>query len=113
MAFLPYLHRVADGGILSQAEAYETMSAILEGNATTAQIAGLLVAIKMRGEVAEEIVGFAQAMRARMVPVSGLEGLSLIDTCGTGGDGVGTFNISTIVALVLAGAGLQDRKSVV
>ena len=110
MAFLPYLHRVAEGGILSRAEAYEAMSAILEGNATTAQIAGLMVAIKMRGEVAEEIVGFAQAMRARMIPVGGLEGLALIDTCGTGGDGVGTFNISTIVALVLAGAGLHVAK---
>jgi anthranilate phosphoribosyltransferase len=110
MAFLSHLHRVADGGMLSRAEAYETMSAILEGDATNAQIAGLLVAIKMRGEVAEEIVGFAQAMRARMVPVPGLAGLPLIDTCGTGGDGVGTFNISTIVALVLAGAGLHVAK---
>jgi anthranilate phosphoribosyltransferase len=110
MAFLTYLHRVAEGGILSRAEAYAAMSAILEGNATTAQIAGFLVAIKMRGEVAEEIVGFSQAMRARMNPVPGLEGEALLDTCGTGGDGVGTFNISTIVALVLAGAGVKIAK---
>lgn len=110
MAFLPYLHRLAEGGTLSRAEAYEAMSAILDGGATNAQIAGLMVAIKMRGEVAEEIIGFAQAMRARMVPVTGLDGLPLIDTCGTGGDGVGTFNISTIVALVLAGAGLHVAK---
>ena len=64
----------------------------------------------MRGEVAEEIVGLSQAMRARMIPVEGLEGEALLDTCGTGGDGVGTFNISTIVALVLAGAGVKVAK---
>jgi anthranilate phosphoribosyltransferase len=110
MAFLPYLHRVSEGEILSRGEAYEAMSAILEGNATSAQIAGFLVAIRMRGEVAEEIVGFAQAMRARMRRVEGLEDLPLIDTCGTGGDGVGTFNISTVAAIVLAGAGLHVAK---
>ena len=110
MAFLLYLHRVAEGGILTRVESFEAMSAILEGNATTAQIAGFLVAIKMRGEVAEEIVGFSQAMRARMIPIEGLDGEALLDTCGTGGDGVGTFNISTIVALVLAGAGVKVAK---
>lgn len=110
MAFLPYLHRVAEGGILTRDEAYEAMSAILEGDVTTAQIAGLLVAIKMRGEVAEEIVGFAKAMRARSVRVTGLEDLPMIDTCGTGGDGVGTFNISTIAAFVIAGAGVHVAK---
>jgi anthranilate phosphoribosyltransferase len=110
MAFLPYLHRVAEGDILTRDEAYEAMSAILEGDVTTAQIAGLLIAIKMRGEVAEEIVGFAKAMRARSVRVTGLEDLQLIDTCGTGGDGVGTFNISTVASFVLAGAGLRVAK---
>ena len=110
MAFLLYLHRVAEGGTLTRVESFEAMSAILEGQATTAQIAGFLVAIKMRGEVAEEIVGLSQAMRARMIPVEGLEGEALLDTCGTGGDGVGTFNISTIVALVLAGAGVKVAK---
>lgn len=110
MAFLPYLHRVVEGDILTRDEAYEAMSAILEGDVTTAQIAGLLIAIKMRGEVAEEIVGFAKAMRARSVRVTGLEDLQLIDTCGTGGDGVGTFNISTVASFVLAGAGLRVAK---
>ncbi len=110
MAFLPYLHRVAEGGVLSRDEAYEAMSAILEGDATTAQIAGLLVAIKMRGEIADEIVGFARAMRARSVRIEGLAGLQLIDTCGTGGDATGTFNISTVAAFVLAGAGLHVAK---
>lgn len=108
--FLPYLHRAAEGGTLTRDEAYEAMSAILDGDVTSAQIAGLLVAIKMRGEVAAEIVGFASAMRARAMPVKGLEDLALIDTCGTGGDGAGTFNVSTIAALVLAGAGLHVAK---
>lgn len=110
MAFLPYLHRVAEGGILTREDAYAAMSAILSGDVTAAQIAGLLVAIKMRGEVADEIVGFAQAMRRASVRISGLEDLELLDTCGTGGDGVGTFNISTVTALVVAGAGVRVAK---
>lgn len=110
MAFLPYLHRVAEGGILAREEAYEAMSAILSGDVTAAQIAGLLVAVKMRGEVADEIVGFAQAMRRASVRIAGLEDLELLDTCGTGGDGVGTFNISTVTALVVAGAGVRVAK---
>jgi anthranilate phosphoribosyltransferase len=112
MAFLPFLHRVSDGERLSEADAREAMSLILSGHASTAQIAGFLVAIKMRGESGEEIVGFAKAMRERVVPVPVRlpAGEILVDTCGTGGDGLGTFNISTVSALVLAGAGVRVAK---
>lgn len=108
MAFLSYLHKVVDGEVLSSEEAYAAMSLILEGQASTARIAALMVATKLRGEVASELVGYVRAMRERMarVKVSGL----VIDTCGTGGDGLCTFNISTIAAFVAAGAGVRVAK---
>lgn len=84
------------------------MNALLEGEATPAQIAGFAIAIKMRGETAPELTGFARALRAHMIVVQAGEGL--IDTCGTGGDLAGTFNISTAAALVMAGAGARVAK---
>lgn len=96
------------------------MSEILGGGATDAQIAALLVALHMKGETVEEIVGFAQAIRAAATPleisrnsaldVSGTERDALVDTCGTGGDASGTFNISTATALTVAGAGVRVAK---
>jgi len=96
------------------------MSEVLTGKCTDAQIAGLLVALHMKGETVEEIVGFAEAIRAAAAPiglrhdrtldVSGTGRDALVDTCGTGGDASGTFNISTATALVVAGAGVRVAK---
>ena len=96
------------------------MAEILAGKCTDAQIAALLVALHMKGETVEEIVGFAEAIRAAATPlklrphqavdVSGTERDALVDTCGTGGDASGTFNISTADALVVAGAGVRVAK---
>lgn len=104
---------------LSREQARELMSAVLAGQATDAQIAALLVALHMKGETVEEIVGFAEAIRAAAAPlhttdsaldVSGTERDALVDTCGTGGDASNTFNISTATALTVAGAGVRVAK---
>src|SRR5207302_10798967 len=105
---------------LSREQAREVMSEILSGACTDAQIAALLVALHMKGETVEEIVGFAEAIRAAATPltihqnstldVSGTGRDALVDTCGTGGDASGTFNISTPTALVVAGAGVRVAK---
>lgn len=111
MALLPYLHRVIDRQSLSEADARDAMGAILGGEATHAQIAAFLTALRMKGETAAELAGFARAMRAAAEPVRpGLDGEVLVDTCGTGGDGASTFNISTIAAFVIAGAGVRVAK---
>jgi anthranilate phosphoribosyltransferase len=107
-SFLSYLHRVAAGEHLAAEDAQSAMNALLEGEATAAQIAGFAVAIKMKGETAAEVTGFARALREHMIVVEAGEGL--IDTCGTGGDLAGTFNISTVAALVMAGAGARVAK---
>src|SRR5690242_9228336 len=104
---------------LSRHEARAVMREILAGKCTDAQIAGLLVALHMKGETVEEIVGFAEAIRAAATPigvenstvdVSGTGREALVDTCGTGGDASGTFNISTAAAFVVAGAGVRVAK---
>jgi anthranilate phosphoribosyltransferase len=105
---------------LSRQQARDVMAEILAGNCTDAQIAALLVALHMKGETVEEIVGFAEAIRAAAAPialaqnsaldVSGTERDALVDTCGTGGDASGTFNISTATALTVAGAGVRVAK---
>jgi anthranilate phosphoribosyltransferase len=94
---------------LDESEAYAVADAIMQGLVTPAQIAALLVALRMKGETASEITGFARAMRrhARRVCV---DSESLVDTCGTGGDASGTFNISTTCAFVAAGAGVRIAK---
>src|SRR5690349_5407370 len=102
MSFLPYLERVVLRGNLSSDEAFAAMETILSGQASQPQIAALLVALRMKGETVDELVGFARAMRAMAAPVNaGLADEPLLDTCGTGGDGSGTFNISTIAAIVV------------
>jgi anthranilate phosphoribosyltransferase len=104
---------------LTREQARGVMEEILSGGATDAQIAALLVALHMKGETVEEIVGFAEAIRAAATPllthdsaldVSGTEREALVDTCGTGGDAADTFNISTVTALVVAGAGVRVAK---
>ena len=111
-SFLSYLHRVASGERLSAEDAQAAMNALLEGEATAAQIAGFAVAIKMKGETAAELMGFARALREHMIVVDAGADLNnnLVDTCGTGGDHSGTFNISTVAAFVMAGAGARVAK---
>jgi len=94
---------------LSSDEAAGAMGAIMDGQASSAHIAGLLMALALKGERPGEMVGFARAMRqrARRSPVD-IEGV--FDTCGTGGDGAQTFNVSTAAAIVLAGAGVPVAK---
>ena len=115
------LHRIANHRqSLSRDEARSVMAEVLTGKCTDAQIAALLVALHMKGETVEEIVGFAEAIRGaamplelhpnHMVDVSGTRRDALVDTCGTGGDASGTFNISTATALVVAGAGVRVAK---
>jgi anthranilate phosphoribosyltransferase len=87
------------------------MRVILGGQASQPQLAAFVMAMRMKGETVEELVGFARAMREMAVPVEhGLAGETLLDTCGTGGDGAGTFNISTVAAFVVAGAGVRVAK---
>jgi len=111
MTLLPYLHRVTGRENLSAAAAEEAMETILSGSASAAQISAFLVALRMKGETVAELVGFARAMRRHASPLElDLGGETLLDTCGTGGDGAQTFNISTIAALVAAGAGVKVAK---
>jgi anthranilate phosphoribosyltransferase len=118
---LEALHRIATHRqSLSREEARSVMAEVLSGQCTDAQIGALLVALHMKGETVEEIVGFAEAIRAvavsldlkpnTTVDVSGTEHDALVDTCGTGGDASGTFNISTATAFVVAGAGVRVAK---
>ncbi len=98
---------------LSTAQAQAVMEEILQGRLSDAQIAALLVALRLKGETVDELVGFAQAMRRHAsLQAEDLvaDGRPVVDTCGTGGDGRGTFNISTAAAFVLAGAGLRVAK---
>ena len=102
---------------LSRAEAEAAMEQILAGHSTEAEIVGLLTALREKGETVEELVGFATVMRRHATPIfhAGRQGGSvvdqvLVDTCGTGGDCIGTFNISTVAAFVVAGAGVRVAK---
>jgi anthranilate phosphoribosyltransferase len=129
---LDAIHRLANHEVsLRREEAREVMGSVLTGKCTDAQIAALLIALRMKGETVEEIVGFAEAIRAAAAPLpidranvadalvsgTGRDALaeeavsdSLVDTSGTGGDASGTFNISTATALVTAGAGVRVAK---
>ena len=108
---LQLLHAVVDGRNLSQAEAEIAMRSLLAGEWTPVLTAAFLTALRMRGETVEELAGFAAAMRAAAVPLEiGPEYRPLLDTCGTGGNGVDAFNISTVTAFVVAGAGVRIAK---
>jgi anthranilate phosphoribosyltransferase len=111
MPLLDYLTRLVAHESLSAADAERAMDLILRGEASPAEIAGFLVALRMKGETSGELVGFARAMRRMATPIEhGLNGQTLLDTCGTGGDGCNTFNVSTIAAFVVAGAGVHVAK---
>ncbi|MBM7854654.1 anthranilate phosphoribosyltransferase [Desulfohalotomaculum tongense] len=103
------IKKLVAGEHLTENEAVNVMTEIMEGRASAAQIAALLTALRLKGEHVDEITGFARVMRQKAVPVKSKHPL-LVDTCGTGGDGARTFNISTTAAFVLAGAGAKVAK---
>src|ERR1041384_4507263 len=118
---LEALHRIVNHReSLSRDEARQVMGEVLTGKCTDSQISAFLVGLHMKGETVEEIVGFAEAIRAAATPIkigkhslldsSGTGREALVDTCGTGGDAAGTFNISTVTAFVVAGAGVRVAK---
>lgn len=108
------LEKIVSEKDLSRVEAEAAMEEILSGHATNAQIAAILTAMRMKGETVDELVGFATAMRRHATPIFAqappLAIEALVDTCGTGGDGLGTFNVSTVAAFVIAGAGVHVAK---
>jgi anthranilate phosphoribosyltransferase len=114
------IRRVVEGQHLSRSEAESLMNEIMSGRATDAQIASFLTALRMKCETVDELIGFAKVIRAKASLVRPLTGVAaafsgtdremLVDTCGTGGDATGTFNISTATAFVVAGAGIRVAK---
>src|SRR5207253_10639148 len=94
---------------LQRTEMHDVFGYLMDGKATDVQKSAFLIALRMKGESAEEITGAAMAMRERVTPLQ-TNGADVIDTCGTGGDGRGTFNISTVAAIVAAGAGANVAK---
>ena len=114
------IRKVVERKDLTRDEAFAVMEAIMSGHATDAQIAAFLTALRMKGETVEELIGFARVMREKVSPVktrarvqtslSGTDREMLVDTCGTGGDATGTFNVSTATAFVVAGAGIPVAK---
>lgn len=108
LRFKQLIAKAATGALLDQDEAGDAFAVMMEGGATPSQIAGFLMALRVRGETIEEITAGALSMRQRMARISAPEGA--IDTCGTGGDAAGTFNISTAAAIVVAGAGVPVAK---
>jgi len=103
------IRRIAEGQHLGRDEMHEVFGEVMDGRASDVQKTALLIALRMKGETAEEITGAAIAMRERVTPLT-VDREQIIDTCGTGGDGRGTFNVSTIAALVAAGAGASVAK---
>ncbi len=110
MPFLDHLHKVCARKGLNREEAREAMDAILAGEVSTPLIAAFLAANKVLGDGVEEVTGFAEAMRAKATRVTPPEGALVLDTCGTGGDGLSTFNISTAVAIVVSACGVYVAK---
>src|SRR3954468_8183258 len=98
------------GDSLSEAESRAAFGAVMSGEATPAQIAALLVGLRVKGETPDEVAGAADAMRAAMIRLPASRPGDLVDTCGTGGGAVGTFNISTAAALLAAGLGVRVAK---
>jgi len=104
------IRQVTEGRTLSRAQAAAAMDSVMTGTATGAQIGSLMTALRMRGETDEEIAGFAETMRRHALPVPLRDNGPVVDTCGTGGDGANTFNISTAAAFVVAGCGVRVAK---
>ncbi|MGF6177042.1 anthranilate phosphoribosyltransferase [Ensifer sp. 4252] len=104
----PFVAKVAAGEALNREDARAAFEIIMSGAATPSQIGGFLMALRVRGETVDEIVGAVAAMRARMLPVDAPA--NAVDIVGTGGDGAGTYNISTLASLIVAGAGVPVAK---
>lgn len=104
------IQKMVDRVDLTEEEARTAMEGIMAGQASDAQIAGFLTALRMKGETAQELIGFARVMREKAEPLWDGEVLQVLDTAGTGGDRSGTFNISTAAAFVAAGAGVRVAK---
>ncbi|MEB2843487.1 anthranilate phosphoribosyltransferase [Rhizobiales bacterium RZME27] len=104
----PFIAKVANGESLSRPEALEAFTILMSGEATPSQIGGFLMALRVRGETVDEIAGAVSTMRAKMVPVSAPS--DAVDIVGTGGDGIGTYNISTLASIITAGAGVTVAK---
>lgn len=105
----PYLQKILEKQNLTQAEMSEAFDLIMSGQATPAQVGGFIIALRMKGESVDEIAGGAASMRRHAVFIDA-GGLPVVDTCGTGGDGRDTFNISTTAAFIVAGAGVPVAK---
>ena len=103
-SFKPLIAKVAAGAQLTRAEAAAAFESMLSGDATPAQVGGFLMALRVRGEAVEEITGAVTTMRAKMLRVAAPDGA--IDIVGTGGDGSGSYNISTLAALIVAACGV-------
>ena len=104
-----YIEKCLAGEHLSVAEATATVETIMSGAASDAQIAGLLTALRAKGETVDELLGFAQVMRSKATSIN-VDDDDAVDIVGTGGDGLGTFNISTVTSFVVAGAGITVAK---
>lgn len=104
-----FLHVLADGLALTEAESSTVAAALIRGEISPIRLAALLTAFRVRGETADELLGFVRAMRSAATALNVVAD-ELVDTCGTGGDGAGTFNISTVAAIVAAGAGCKIAK---
>src|SRR5262245_9248797 len=104
------IQKMIDRRDLTEQEARTAMEEIMTGQSTDAQIGAFLTALRMKGETAQELIGFARVMREKAEPLWNGEAVPVLDTCGTGGDRSGTFNISTAAALVSAGAGVHVAK---
>lgn len=104
------IRRIVDGHHLGRDEMHQVFGEVMDGRATDVQKSALLIALRMKGETADEITGAALAMRERVTPLLTVDRDRIIDTCGTGGDGRGTFNVSTVAAIVAAGAGAAVAK---
>ncbi len=98
------------GASLTESESRDAFGAVMQGEATPAQVAALLVGLRVKGETPEEVAGAADALRGAMVRLPATDPRGLVDTCGTGGGAVGTFNISTAAALLAAGMGVRIAK---
>src|SRR5215218_6880682 len=98
------------GASLSEEESRAAFGAVMSGEATPAQVSALLVGLRVKGETPDEVAGAASALRGAMVKLHADDPGDLVDTCGTGGGAIGTFNISTAAALLAAGAGVRIAK---